>query len=95
MAENHNKKLNDLLKSIHQCIFHQRTKQQLMSLISEAQKLTASTYTIPFEKISNKDHVTDNDQELDVIKDNKKKLHEVLLQSTLDMKKICPVHWTN
>ena len=44
MVEIHNKKLNDLLESIHQHTFHQRSIQQLMILISEAQKLSASTY---------------------------------------------------
>ena len=62
MTEIHNKKLNDLLESIHQRAFHQRTIQQLMSLISEAQKLPASTYSTPSEEIFDKDHVTDDDQ---------------------------------
>ena len=37
MVEIYNNKLNDLLESIHQRTFHQRTIQHLMILISEAQ----------------------------------------------------------
>ena len=39
MVEIQNKKLNDLLESIHQRTFHQKSIQQLMILISEANYL--------------------------------------------------------
>ena len=95
MVEIHNNKLNDLLESIHQRTFHQRTIQQLMILISEAQKLQASTYTTPSEEIFNKDQVIDDDKELDDTNNNNEELREVLLQSALDMKKTFQVQWTN
>ena len=95
MVEIHNKKLNELLESIHQYTFHQRTIQQLMSLISEARKLPASTYTTPYEAIFDKDQITGDDKELDDIDDNNKELHKVLLQYALDMKKMFPIRWTN
>ena len=51
IVEIHNNKLNDLLESIHQRTFHQRTIQQIMVLIAEAWKILASTYTTPLEEI--------------------------------------------
>ena len=93
MSEIHDKKLNELLESINQRPFHQRTIQQLMCLISEAQLLPASTYITPSMEVFNKDHVTDDDPDLDIIEENEE-LHEILLRSALDMKKLFPIRWT-
>ena len=94
MSEIYNKKINELLESIHQRAFQQRTIQQLMSLISEAQKLPAGTYNTQSMEIFDRDHVTGDDPEPDNIEDNKE-LREVLLHSALDMKKLFPMRWTN
>ena len=95
MTEIPNDKLNDILKSIHQRTFHQRTIQKLMILISGARKLPASTYTTPSEEIFDKYQVTGDDKELDDINNTNEELREFLLQSTLDMKKTFLVRWTN
>ena len=93
ISEIHNKKLNELLESINQRPFHQRMIQHLMCLISEARLLPASTYITPSMEVFDKDHVTVNDPDPDNIEDNKE-LHEILLCSTLDMKKLFPIWWT-
>ena len=93
MSEIHNKKINELLESINQRAFHQRTIQHLMCLISEARLLPASTYNTPSMEIFDRDRVTGDDPEPDNVED-KKELHEILLHSALDMKKLFPMRWT-
>ena len=87
MVEIHNNKLNDLLESIHQSTFHQRTIKKSMILTSEAQKLLASTYTTLSEEIFDEDQVNGDDKELNDTNDTNEELREVLLQSALNMKK--------
>ena len=86
MSEIHNKKINELLESINQRPFHQRTIQHLMCLISEAWLLPASTYIITSMEMFGRDHVTGGNPEPDNVEDNEE-LHEILLCSALDMKK--------
>ena len=44
-------------------------------------------------EVFNKDHVTDDDPDPDIIEENEE-LHEILLCSALDMKKLFPIWWT-
>ena len=94
MAEIHDNKLNDLLESIHQRIFRQRTIQERIVLIVEARKILASMYTTPSEEIFNKDHTTNDDRKLNDTTNTNKELGEIFPMSALDMKKMIPVGWT-
>ena len=94
MLEIHNKKINELLESINQRPFHQRTIKHLMCLISEARLLPASTYIAPSMEVFDRDHVTSDDPE-PVNAENNKELRKILLRSALDMKKLFPMRWTN
>ena len=44
-------------------------------------------------EVFDKDRVTGDDPEPDNLRDNKE-LHEILLHSALDIKKLFPIHWT-
>ena len=94
MSEIHNKKINELLESINQRPFHQITNQHLMSLISEARLLPASTYLTPSIEVFDRDHITGVDPE-PINADDNEELREILLCSALDMKKLFPMRWTN
>ena len=93
MSEIHDMKLNELLESIDQRPFHQRTIQKLMCLISEARLLPASTYITPSMEVFNKDHINGDDTDPNIVEENEE-LHEVLLCSALDMEKLFPIRWT-
>ena len=94
MSEIHNKKINELLVSINQRPFHQRTIQHLICLILEAWLLLASTYITPSMKVFDRDHITGVDPE-PINADDNEELREILLCSALDMKKLFPMRWTN
>ena len=71
MSEIHDKKLNELLESITQQPFHQRTIQKLMCLILEARLLPASICITPSMEVFNKDHITGDDTDPNIMEETR------------------------